>query len=131
MPVPPFKLIPELTAEEKQFVLTLVGPKLASGCQPWLGNPTYGILKKDVYGKICLRGYPWVATRIIYTVMIGSFSEYCVLDHTCGNASCVNPEHLEPCSQGENSKREGPRGRARMVARAQELREAIEAQDAA
>lgn len=128
---PPYKLIPALTDEEKKFVLALVGPKLANGCQPWLGSPNFGELQPKVYGQISLRGYPWVATRIVYTVMVGAFSEYCVIDHTCSNASCVNPEHLEPCSQGENSEREGPRGRTRMIARAQAIRAAIEAQQTA
>lgn len=68
MPVPPYKLIPALTDDEKQFVRALVGPKLPNGCQPWLGSPNFGELQPQVYGQISLRRYPWVATRIVYTI---------------------------------------------------------------
>ena len=36
----------------------------------------------------------------------GGSYETVALDHLCRNASCVNPDHLDPCGQAENGRRQ-------------------------
>lgn len=37
--------------------------------------------------------------------LLGPIAKNLTLDHICKNRSCVNPNHLEPVSQSENSRR--------------------------
>ena len=67
-----------------------------SGCWVWTGGtkgPGYGCYK---------RGY---AHRVSYQVFVGEIPEGKVMDHLCRNRICVNPDHLEPVTMGENTKR--------------------------
>lgn len=50
------------------------------------------------------------AHRVAYELLVGSIPEGLTLDHLCGHLRCVNPEHLEPVSQGENTLRGGGAG---------------------
>ena len=45
------------------------------------------------------------AHRIAYEEIKGAIPKNLVLDHLCRNPRCVNPNHLEPVSKGENNKR--------------------------
>jgi hypothetical protein len=40
-----------------------------------------------------------------YTTLVGSIPDGLTLDHLCRNRPCVNPAHLEPCTQEENFER--------------------------
>jgi hypothetical protein len=73
-----------------------------SGCWLWQAN--------------CLKGYgrtrlprPWRrsvrAHRASYLLFRGPIPYGMTLDHLCRNTSCVNPDHLEPCSEAENRER--------------------------
>lgn len=73
----------------------------ASGCWEW----TAGIHKSGYgmfYGG---RGQTTKAHRWGYMLFVGPIPEGLVLDHLCRNPKCVNPDHLEPVTQGENSRR--------------------------
>ena len=48
---------------------------------------------------------PTVAHRIAYELYIGPVPAGLVIDHLCRNRGCVNPEHLEPVTRGENVRR--------------------------
>lgn len=39
---------------------------------------------------------------LVYEDLVGPVPEGLILDHTCRNRSCVNPDHLEPVSNPEN-----------------------------
>lgn len=45
------------------------------------------------------------AHRVAYELLVGPIPDGMVLDHLCRNTLCVNPEHLEPVSIGENVRR--------------------------
>lgn len=45
------------------------------------------------------------AHRWAYEEMVGPIPDGLYLDHLCRNPRCVNPEHLEPVTNGENLRR--------------------------
>jgi hypothetical protein len=45
------------------------------------------------------------AHRFAYEDRVGPIPDGMTLDHVCRNRSCVNPDHLEPVSMGENTRR--------------------------
>lgn len=68
-------------------------------CWEWVGSVSrsgYGqfwSVSKDAYEP---------AHRVGYELLIGAVPEGLCLDHLCRNRKCVNPDHLEPVSLGEN-----------------------------
>lgn len=46
-----------------------------------------------------------LAHRVAYRLLHGEIPAGLVLDHLCMNQRCVNPDHLEPVTQGENMRR--------------------------
>lgn len=47
------------------------------------------------------------AHRFAYEASVGPIPEGLVLDHLCLNTRCVNPDHLEPVTAAENTRRFG------------------------
>jgi hypothetical protein len=45
------------------------------------------------------------AHRWMYEQKIGPIPKGLVIDHLCRNTRCVNPDHLEPVTRGENTRR--------------------------
>jgi hypothetical protein len=54
------------------------------------------------------------AHRYVYESLVGAIRLGFVVDHLCGNRSCVNPLHLEPVTLAENTRRAaGARNRSK------------------
>lgn len=69
-------------------------------CWYWAGGKT-----KLGYGVFRWNGRSGCAHRWAYESLVGPIPEGLDLDHLCRNPSCVNPDHLEPVTTGENIRR--------------------------
>lgn len=72
-------------------------------CWVWTGTISmngYGML--GVGGR---KGKKLYAHRVSYNLFVGEVPEGLDLDHLCRNRRCVNPDHLEPVTRGENTRR--------------------------
>lgn len=60
------------------------------------------------YGKFRWHGSMSAAHRVAYEVLVGPIPDGFTLDHVaerCGSKLCVNPDHLEPVTRGDNVRR--------------------------
>ena len=64
------------------------------GCWRWVGPQS-----NSGYGKVMIT---ISAHRLAYLLYHGSIPEDLVLDHTCNERSCCNPDHLKPVTNWEN-----------------------------
>ena len=69
-------------------------------CWQWTGA-----VSDRGYGRLSHKGRQWYAHRFAYTVLIGPLNDSMVLDHSCSNHRCCNPEHLEQVTLAENTRR--------------------------
>lgn len=70
------------------------------GCWLWTAGKT-----PAGYGKFWLSGATELAHRIVYIALVGTVPYNLTLDHTCRVRHCVNPDHLDPVTQQENTLR--------------------------
>jgi len=57
------------------------------------------------YGVFGIGGKNIGAHRFAWENLVGPIPEGFVIDHLCRNKPCVNPDHLEPVTPGENIRR--------------------------
>lgn len=67
------------------------------GCWNWTAA------RQDTgYGWFGVGGKNKRAHRVAWELAVGPIPEGLTIDHLCRNTSCVNPDHLEPVTMGEN-----------------------------
>jgi len=74
--------------------------EVAGDCWLWTGSRDshgYGHFKRD--GRI-VRAHRW-----FYENLVGDIGADLTIDHLCRVKLCVNPDHLEPVTRGENIRR--------------------------
>ena len=73
-------------------------PEPNSGCWLWLRHT-------QVHGYGIIGSQPFLAHRVSYERYKGLIPSGLVIDHLCRVRCCVNPDHLEAVTQGENIRR--------------------------
>lgn len=69
-------------------------------CWLWLAclnDAGYGRFGRGGRGEGMAQAHRWA-----YEYFVGPVPDTLVIDHLCRNRRCVNPEHLEPVTRGEN-----------------------------
>ena len=97
-----YDVVVTTTAQESALdcLLSWVSPEPNSGCWLWLGS-----LDQDGYGLININKLLRRAHRAFYELLKGEIPSGLQLDHLCRVRCCVNPDHLEPVTCGENVRR--------------------------
>ena len=72
-----------------------------TGCMIFTGYKE----KRMGYGYVRHEGKVRLAHRVAYSLAIGPIPEGLTIDHLCRQPSCINPDHLEAVTQGENNRR--------------------------
>jgi hypothetical protein len=80
--------------------LTLSLVDLSAPCWVWPGTRD-----ANGYGKIWLDNQQLLAHRYIWRLIRGEIPRGLTIDHLCRVHGCVNPQHLELVTQGENTLR--------------------------
>lgn len=100
-------------APESVRFFAAVGPADANGCWPWMGfkirpSPTRAGCRRLPYGRFDVwsptlrKVRTFAAHRHLWSKLYGRIPKGRVVMHTCDNASCVNPEHLQLGTQRQN-----------------------------
>lgn len=101
------RLSPSATVEERIAARTVVDD---NGCWLW-----QGYLMPNGYAFVTVRGKRSYAHRLSYITFVGPIPDGLVMDHLCRVRHCVNPEHLEPVTIGENVRRGAPATKSHCV----------------
>jgi hypothetical protein len=79
-----------------------VSPDPNCGCWFWTGATSS---RRLGYGTIYANGRHQPAHRVSYELFVGPVPVGLELDHLCRVPCCVNPDHLEPVTHQENTRR--------------------------
>lgn len=73
-------------------------------CTCWLFVDA-GRENRNGYGRLRWNGKELMAHRLSYEAHVGPIPDGLLLDHTCRNRCCINPQHLEPVTVQVNTLR--------------------------
>lgn len=75
---------------------------VGDGCWAWVSAKD-----RDGYGLFWLDNARRAvrAHRLLYELLVGPIPPELQIDHLCRNTGCVRPDHLEPVTAAENSRR--------------------------
>ena len=90
----------EIAIDPIDRFFSYVIPEPNSGCWLWLGA-----LNSAGYVDFWFNGKKVLGHRFSYEVVRGPIKGALSLDHLCRTPSCVNPDHLEPVTLAENTRR--------------------------
>ncbi len=80
-----------------------------NGCWEWQGRITcQGYGQIGVGSRVDGSRRTRQAHTVSYETFVGKVPKGLVLDHTCRNRRCINPDHLEPVTAQENIRRSLP-----------------------
>ncbi|SRR6266404_1921173 len=84
--------------ELERFMEKVEKPNGEDGCWLWIGakNCPYG------YGRFAIGGTQKLAHVLMFKHVNGEIPTGMVVAHSCDNKPCVNPNHLELKTNGEN-----------------------------
>lgn len=102
--------IPEPYAMKVRARIMRLSERPPEGCWTWtasLGTEGYGKFKLILDGVQKCTG----AHRAAWLVIKGPIPVGLVIDHLCRNRACVNPEHMELVTSGENTRRGALKGK--------------------
>jgi hypothetical protein len=71
-----------------------------NSCWQWSGY-----ISPSGYSRITINKKHIPTHRLSYEVFVDEIPNGLVIDHLCRNRACINPDHLEPVTIGENVKR--------------------------
>lgn len=98
-------------SQEDQIVLDRLLSKIEinqqSDCWLWTGctgSGGYAVIQINRKTRYGIRGTRY-AHRVAYEMLVGSIPRGHQLDHLCRIRRCVNPDHLEPVTPKENTRR--------------------------
>ena len=85
---------------EFERLMQFVSPEPMSGCWLWFGAANQG-----GYGVVRAHGKSYLAHRLSHELFKGPIPTGLHIDHLCRTPACVNPDHIEAVTCGENSRR--------------------------
>jgi len=89
--------VPNQAHEELRLMRGLM---LGDGCWEWIGKR-----RPDGYGSLRVLGRDTRTHRFSYETFVGPIPKGLVIDHLCENKACARPDHLEPVTIAENTRR--------------------------
>ncbi len=93
--------LPDARPEAVAVFVAKINEHGPNGCWTW-----NGCVGDHGYSRINSRFY-WAtyAHRAAYMLFVGPIPKGLLIDHLCRNRACCNPDHLEPVTQRENTRR--------------------------
>ena len=80
----------------------------SDGCWLWIGKTNRGGYGQAYDHRGSSKGrHQALAHRMAYELAIGPIPDGLTLDHLCRTRACVRPDHLRPCTIGENLRAPG------------------------
>lgn len=83
-----------------QVLGKVLRPSDPDGCWLW----SAAVLPNG-YGQVHAQRRTQLAHRVVFELMLGPIPTGMVLDHLCRNRNCVRPDHLDPITRAENTRR--------------------------